>query len=93
MKNVRVLVLTALSSTVALEVVDERGRVVSNVAEVDSLSALAEEEEAVEYLEELGGGLMDRADDRMSRCCEPAHESTDLERRLAVKTGSRLVQE
>jgi hypothetical protein len=36
---------------------------------------------------------MDRADDSLSRSCEPAHESTDFERRLSVKTGSRLVQE
>jgi hypothetical protein len=36
---------------------------------------------------------VDRANDCLAGCCESAHEPTNFECRLPVKTGSRLVQE
>lgn len=54
----RVLLLVDLAPAVLLKVVDEGRCVLAEVAKVHSLAALLEEEEAVELLEELGGGLM-----------------------------------
>lgn len=65
----------------------------SDVAEVHSLAALAEEQETVEYLEELGRGLMDRAEDREAVVRETAQEGHDSPCALRVETGGRFVQE
>ena len=60
-KNARVLLLAALRRAVALKVADEGRRVVPDIAVVDGLTTLAKEQQAVEYLEQLGRRLVNRA--------------------------------
>lgn len=54
----RVLLWVALWCAVTLEVGEEGVGVVAQVAEVDCLASLGEEQEVVEFLEEDGGRLM-----------------------------------
>ena len=60
-KNARILLFAALRRTVALEIADESRRVVPDVAVVDGLTTLAKEQQAVEYLEQFGRRLVNRA--------------------------------
>ena len=57
--NLRVLFRSTGLRTIALEVVNQRLRVVSQVTEVNSLTTLAKEQQPVESLEQFGGRLMD----------------------------------
>jgi uncharacterized membrane protein YqiK len=47
-----------LARTVSLEVGDQLGGVLTEVAEIDSLTTFTEEQDAVEYLEKLGRRLI-----------------------------------
>ena len=60
-KNARILLFAALRRTVALEIADESRRVVPDIAVVDGLTTLAKEQQAVEYLEQFGRRLVNRA--------------------------------
>jgi hypothetical protein len=61
-----ILLLAALASAVGLEVLEKRLGVLADFAEVDCLSAFGEEEQAVEFLEEDGAGLVDGAEDGLA---------------------------
>lgn len=54
-------VLPTRARTILLKIVDERARVLPDIAEVDGLAALAQEEQPVEDLEQLRGRLVDGA--------------------------------
>lgn len=56
--HLRILIGSALARSVALEVVDQSLAVVAQVTEVNSLTTLAEEKEAIEDAEQLGGRLV-----------------------------------
>jgi hypothetical protein len=62
----RVLLLAALAPAMGLEVLEKRLGVLADFAEVDCLSAFGKEEQAVEFLEEDGAGLMDGAEDGLA---------------------------
>ena len=89
----RVLGVTTLSRAVAFEVVDEHVGPFTDVAEVHSLSTLAEEQKPIEYLEELRRRLVNRAHDRLTAIGELAEEARNRPCALGVKAGRRLVKE
>lgn len=76
-----------------LKVLDESVRVLADVAEVDSLATLLEEEEAIEDLEELGRRLMDGAKDSLALVGETPQERADRPSTLGVETRCRFVKE
>lgn len=80
-------------SAVACEVVKQYGGVATSLSEVSGTPTLGQQDQDVECLEQGSRWLMDRANDCLARCCESAHESTNFERRLSIKAGSRLVKE
>ena len=57
--NSRILGGITFPSTVALEVVDHGRSIVTQIAEIDRLTTLLEQEHTIENLEELRGRLMD----------------------------------
>ena len=86
-------VLRALEPAVALKVGNHRLGVLTDLAKVDCLTALLEEEEPVEALEEHGRGLMDRTEDGLAALGELFEEIKNSPGSLGVKTGSGLVDE
>ena len=92
-EDVRVLRRLALSSAIVLEVLDESGRILADVAEVDGFTTFLEEEEAIEDLEELGRRLMDGTEDSLTLVREAPQEGTNGPGTLRVETRCRLVKE
>jgi hypothetical protein len=88
-----VLLFAAGSSTVRLEVLEQRARVLSNVTEVNGLTTLGQEQQAVERLEENSAGLMDGAENSLPRVSELTQERADRPRALRVKSTGRLIKE
>lgn len=57
--DIRILFRLASTATFALEILDEGCRIVAKIAEINRLTALAEEQEPVEDLEQFTRRLMD----------------------------------
>ena len=92
-KNVRVGVLRARIAALLLEVPKELGRVVADITEVDRLPALAEEQEPIKYLEQLGRRLVDRAEDSLAVIRKLTKEADNSPSALRVETGCGFVEE
>lgn len=56
-----VFLVVALPSAVPFKVVEQLARILANFSEVNSSTSACKEEEAIEFLKEDGGRLMDRA--------------------------------
>ena len=76
-----------------VEVFEHGLRVLPEVAKVDGLATLLQQQEAVEGLEQLGRRLVDGGEDGLSVVRELAQQQHDRPRRLRVETRSRLVEE
>lgn len=87
----RVRVVRAREATVGLEVLRHGSRVLADVAEVDSLAALGQEEQAVESLEEHGRRLMNSTQDGLAALGQLLEKIQNSPRRLTVKTRGGLV--
>ena len=88
-----VRVLTALDPAPLLKVANQRRRVRAQVAEVHRLTALLQQQEAVELVEELTARLVDRAEDCLALRRELLEELDDRPGRLCVEAGRGLVKE
>lgn len=88
-----VVALAAVLVGPGVEVFEHGLRVLAEIAEVDGLAALLQQQEAVESLEQLGRRLMDGGEDGLSVVRELAQQEHDRPRRLRVETRSRLVEE
>ena len=78
---------------VLVEVVDQNVRVLADLSEVDGLASSLQQEQSVEVFEKGSVGLMDGAENGLTSSCQFAKETDDVKSTLAVKTGSRFVQE
>ena len=88
-----ILLWQARSSAVLGEVVEESAVVLSDLAEVDRLSAFAEEEKSIEFCEEGSAWLMDCAKHSLSVVCEFPEKRTDCPCALGVEATCRFVEE
>ena len=76
-----------------LEVREHCTGIVSDISKVHRLPADLEQQQAVEHLEELARGLVDRAEDRLAGLVrELAQEGDDRPGALRVQAGGRLVE-
>ena len=87
----RILLVVAVSSTVALEIVQHGTRVLSNGSKVYSMSTLCEEQKTVECLEEDGARLMDGTEDSLTVVGQLAKEGADSPGGLRVETTVKLL--
>ena len=88
-----VLVIATAPGAVPLKVVEQRTRVLADVAKVDRLAALGQEQQAVELLEEDGVGLVDGAQHGLAGVGELAEEDADGPGALRVEAAGGLVEE
>lgn len=82
----RVLVILTVSSSIGLEVVKKCSGVLSDITEVDSLTALCQEEKAIEFLEKNSAGLMDGTENSLAGVGELAEEGADGPGTLRVQS-------
>jgi hypothetical protein len=89
----RIFIATELSGAISLEVFRQNMGVFANVAVVNSLSSLSEEQKVVELLEQDGGWLMDSAKNSLSIVGKLAKKSTDRPGSLGIKPRGWFVKE
>ena len=59
--NLRVLFWSASPGSISLKVVNQSGRIMSKITEIDGLPALPQQQQPIKDLEELGRRLMNPA--------------------------------
>ena len=89
----RVLLITALPCAVILKVTQQRPRILANVAKVNCLSTLGQEQKTVELLEQKSVGLMDSAENSLTCVSQLAEEDTNSPGTLRVKATGGFVEE
>ena len=81
-----------LGGTVALEVASEGRGLLADFTEVNGPSALGEEQETIETLEEHGGRLVDSAENSLAVLGQSINEIENRPRSLTVQTRRRLIE-
>jgi hypothetical protein len=81
------------ASSVSFKVVQESRRVLANVSEVNSLSSLGKEKQAIESLEQLCARLVNSSENGLAVVCEATKELANGPRTLGIQTTGRLVEE
>ena len=91
--NSRVLESFALPRAIAFEIIDHGGRIAAQVAKVNSLCSLLQQQHAIECLEELRRRLVNGAKDSLALVGKAAQERDDCPSALGVETGGGFIQE
>ena len=83
----------AATGAVALKIIQQCLRLLTNVAKVHCFSTLGKEQQSVKVLKEQSTRLMNRSQHSLSVVRKLSHEGTNSPGTLGIQTRSRLIQE